>query len=193
MRRGVLAGLAMMATASAHADPPGPVPVIEEQVQTHYYEIHGRDARALHAALESRTHGRGVGETGIRIEFEFAARQSAHGCQLTELGVRLDMVVIYPRWMNADDASPELRRRWDRFIAALEVHEEGHAQLAREGAGEIARRLAESAPAPDCRTLQENLSRRYDVMRAALDGRQRAYDRETGAGRFQGAHLRFSD
>lgn len=168
-------------------------PHISETFRTEYYELRGQTPRALHAALEARREDGAIGETGTRITFEFTARDRGDRCELTALSLTLDIVVIYPRWANRDTAPADLQLRWDEFLDALTRHEEGHARMARDGAADIARQLAASPPAPDCVQLRTQLGERYDGLRAALEARQRAYDRDTEGGRTQGAYLRFND
>lgn len=191
MWRGAAVLLVLATAPAAHAQPVEPH--ISETFRTEYYELRGQTPRALHAALEARRADGAIGETGTRITFEFTARDRGDQCELTGLRLTLDIVVIYPRWAHRDTATPDLQRRWDDFAEALLLHEEGHARMARDGAADIAHQLAASPPAPDCVQLRTQLGERYDGLRAALEARQRAYDRDTEGGRTQGAYLRFND
>lgn len=191
MWRAAVIALVLATASPALAQPIAPQ--ISETFRTEYYELRGQTPRALHAALEARREDGAIGETGTRITFQFTARDTGEQCELTGLSLTLDIVVIYPRWSNRKTAPADLQLRWDVFLDALTRHEEGHARMAREGAADIARQLAASPPAPDCVRLRTQLGERYDGLRAALEARQRAYDRDTEGGRTQGAYLRFNN
>ena len=84
---------------------------------------------------------------------------------------------------------PEPGEQWARYIAALELHEQGHRRHGVDAANEVDRAIAAMPPAGSCDALGKNANalgmsilRKYNQL--DLD-----YDRDTGHGATQGARF----
>jgi len=102
------------------------------------------------------------------------------------VGATIDL----PKWINRDGAQEGVRARWDRFAAALRVHEDGHKDIGVKAAHDLAGRLRALPPAKTCAELDRNISELSDRVLSEYRLQDQAYDRSTGNGATQGALLK---
>ena len=76
-------------------------------------------------------------------------------CELTDLSVVVEVTTILPRWIDESEASKRLVERWTRYMAALQLHEDGHKEIGVEAARKVMERLREIPAQPTCTGLQE--------------------------------------
>lgn len=184
----VLALLAALAAAPAFANE------VDVRERVEYYAVRGRTAEALLSEMSAKgppapfEPGRryfASAEHMFGWTYEYAP--GASGCAITEFDVSVDIAYTYPRWDNRAEGSGKLNAYWDRFLGRLEVHELGHGDIARETGVNIARALQALAPQATCKELVSAINETAKSVTKAGDMKQRAYDRETGHGKTQGA------
>ncbi len=178
---------------------PGPAPsapapsslgVVVEQVDFSYYEVEGASPQALATALA--THGpeynghRFFGMTEWALTADYQWEDGANGCALTDITVQIDVETELPHWRESWTKDAALRTDWYRFLGALDRHERGHRDLAREAADTVRRRLA-TLNAPTCAVARREARRVAIEVMNAYDARHRSYDLSTGHGYTQGA------
>ena len=74
--------------------------------------------------------------------------------------------------------SPDLKRRWNRFMAGVRKHEETHGRLARQMV-DAAEKSVSACPHDDdrrCRKTQAELKKRIAMAYAKYEARQIAFD-----------------
>jgi predicted secreted Zn-dependent protease len=98
--------------------------------------------------------------------------------------------VLMPRWSRRHGASADLVARWERYEAALLVHEEGHLETGRDLAKALKVELPKLPPAANCKALDEAIRARYKALLEAARQRDTDYDKRTGHGATQGARFR---
>lgn len=91
------------------------------------------------------------------------------------LTVHLTITIRLPHWVEREQASHAERDEWDRFLAALRDHEEGHKQIARAGARALEERLRQ--------TQASDLQTAFDEEQAKIQAQSDAYDRANDHGR----------
>ena len=173
--------------------PPG-VRAHEAEVR---YDVRGLTDRAIAASLarEARrvtgSRFRGRHDWRIRWEYRYAADDVA-GCAITTSAVHLESTTVLPRWVDRVHADSDLITKWDRYIAALREHEEGHRDRAYRAAAEIQRALRRlrtsscTLMAAEANRVAQDLLRRHRRQQAD-------YDRETNHGATQGAGWRVGE
>ena len=144
------------------------------------YEISGTTADQLWAGMHQigphDASGEHAAETTWNVSWRY--RPDASGtCQAT--GVTTQITVSFPHWTPPIETSPALVADWDRFVAALATHEEGHAQLVQSGVANIAPAIA----AGSCREADAAAG----AVMAQIQQENDAYDAQTGHGASQGA------
>jgi predicted secreted Zn-dependent protease len=160
-------------------------------------EVYDLDAVTLPSLLEqldahlggAESGDESVGRTVQRIETRYTLDLGADGCHLRDLSVRLRVTIHLPRWRPSGRRPATLGARWDRMLAALTRHEEGHRDNAVWAARELHRRLAGLGTAPTCLELERTVQRERFKMKLRNQQRDRTYDRLTGHGVRQGVVL----
>jgi predicted secreted Zn-dependent protease len=155
-----------------------------------YFTVDGETSGALSADIDAKGP---VGENGRRsdgytrwsMSWTFGMSADDTGCAVSRATVDLGIRMTLPRWNTPPGASPQLIARWNRYIAALRNHEDGHRSRAETAADEL-RRAFFRERAADCALLEKRLDALANALLAALRERQAAYDRETQFGQKQG-------
>lgn len=156
-----------------------------------YFDVQGGTARELNADIVAKAP---IGDNGQRsdgytrwnIDWTFTFESDASGCTLSQVDVNLAVHMILPRWNPPRPADAALRRRWNAYVTAVRIHEDGHRQRAEAAAGDLRRVLQSGNRAADCATLERRLNAQANAQLDELRRRQADYDRETESGRRQG-------
>lgn len=171
-----------------------PEPKVTRHVE--YYEIAGRTERELRAAMNrlGPKTADGVPFDGNSLweshwDFTYAPNPSGSECRLRTLVVTVDLKRLMPRWKDRATAPAGLGAKWDRYIAALDVHEDGHEDIGLAIGAEVRRRLSALDRAPTCKELHASLDREGQAVTDEFATRDAAYDRETDHGATQGAQF----
>jgi len=155
------------------------------------YDVRGATPSEVWASIREvgpsdSNNRRFAGWTQWNIAWYVRYDQSSDGCRLAEAHVRTRITTTLPVWANRGNAAPDLQASWDRFIAALTVHEEGHAARAIEKAAVIERGLTALPPQTKCdEALTEGRSY-FAAQMEELKKEQIEYDRTTNHGMTQG-------
>lgn len=159
-------------TTGAFADIPG--------VRFDYYDASGDDAaairRSIDAARPTDAHdGQRVDAlTTWRMRWSWPTR--TRGCDLGKARVTFAATVRMPRLAVVPDA---VKPAWDRYVAALERHEAGHARHGYNGRAAVLAAIRGAT----CATADAAAT----AALAKLDAFGVQYDRETRHGMTQGA------
>lgn len=171
--------------------PPSPrTGTVAAHAETVYYEIEGLSRAEITASL--RAHGPDVrgqrffGLTEWEMSVGYRPAEVEAGCAIDDLKVHVSTETHLPRWPSNAVASPALSGAWDRFITALDHHEDGHRVLAEEAAETVRQRLL-AVSAPTCDDLDGAARREMAAVMQEYEALQHAYDAETEHGRTQGA------
>jgi len=177
-----IAAVLLIVTAPAFAD--------RNDFAIDYFTVNGETSLQLSSEIDAKgpvgeDGRRSDGYTRWRMSWNFGMNSDTAGCGVSRVAVDLDIHMTLPRWDMPSGATPQLIARWNRYLAALRMHEDGHRQRAEAAADELRRTLARER-APDCRTLENRLDSMANALLAKLRARQAAYDRETKFGQNQG-------
>src|SRR6266498_262456 len=139
--------------------PVGADPTVVERSE--YYEVAGSSEKELRAAIDRLRPNDAKGErhdafTKWDVHWEYRYNSSAGACALTSFTTSVEVSTRLPKWSNRD-AGSRLAERWDRYIAALQDHERGHAQIGLRAAKAIQERLSALDQQPTCPLLEESI------------------------------------
>lgn len=159
-----------------------------------YYDVQGTTRQALRRSLAERGP---IGDDGVRyhaytrwfVRWNYRLASSAGGCRVDSLEVSLEATMILPRWSGSKDAPASLRRQWERYVAALRLHEEGHYAHGVAVGDEVRRRLAALGGTENCGRLRQRVDAEGEAVLEAYRKREREYDLHTGHGVTQGARI----
>jgi predicted secreted Zn-dependent protease len=184
---------AVAVPAPARTSPASEVRVEESVIRP--YDIAGTTFAELNAAgmrsgpVSKNTGARVWGMCTWQVTWTFS-RGGVGQCALGKFSVTVGATIDLPRWINRDAASDSVRGSWDRFAAALRVHEDGHKDIGVRAANDLANRLRALPPARTCDELDRNIAALGDRVLAEHRALDQAYDRSTGNGASQGATLK---
>lgn len=130
-----------------------------------------------------------VGMTVATIPVAGRCQEYSDGGGLRDGTISLSLVVHLPDWQERDRAPAALRRSWDRFLAALTAHEEGHVAIAIQHATALRNELAALTPEPSCQELTAKFQDRANRAQERMDQAQSEYDERTQHGIKQGCVL----
>jgi predicted secreted Zn-dependent protease len=162
--------------------------------------------RACPAGAKRTTVGGDSSMTGAQIEYYDVQAPGGHqgtaswnmsytyrtrtapgsGCAVDSVATKLDLKVRLPRWSPPAGASPDLSTRWERYMDALRVHENGHLQTGRDLESNF-KRAASGIVTADCGALGTALRASFDSLLRQANQRDKDYDAQTGHGATQGA------
>lgn len=127
----------------------------------------------------------------IRWSYPYAWRDPPQaGCRAGQVSVTVGIRFVLPRWQQRDGASPELVAEWERYMAALEAHEDGHMHLVVQAGLEMERALSALQSASSCQAFEQAADATAREVMWRHDQEQIHYDRLTQHGASQGAVFR---
>lgn len=176
--------LLLVANVASAYDPPSIV----------HYAIHGTTDRELGSAMRSLgpadpTGKRYPGHAEWNVSWTYRWQSQGSRCSLSSPSVQLKGTITLPRWEDRDRADPELQERWDRFLAALTVHEQGHFAYGVAAADELRRQFVSVKSNKGCAALATEVDRLGRAIVEEYQQRDRQYDADTAHGRTQDAVL----
>ena len=135
------------------------LPEPEVQIETEYYEIYGETDAQVASTMDfvspvwifGKQHR---ASTHWPIRWRFWHKESAESCAISKVQTKVWIKYTYPKWKNLRAALPELQEKWKAFMKSLVRHEEGHKDIAVEGAREIQRAIREMEPRSSCSELE---------------------------------------
>ena len=156
------------------------------------YEVDASGARSLGKLLDKASpHRQGdtvyYGFTKWRIGWNVKWRYGPdRRCKLTEVSTELSGNIDLPTLTGATESQA---RKFEVFLAALRVHEEGHYAIGREAAKAVDAALLALPQMADCAALQEAVTATGNETMDRFKGLGAQYDLETQHGKSQGAWL----
>lgn len=167
----------------------GASPVTANVVQRNY-RVRGTSAGELLQSL--RTEGPhldgGVffGLTVAESEYRFRYRPGAGRCETVDARVSVQISVTLPAWSPPVEAPAALRTQWSQFERSLQVHENGHRDLAVAGAHRL-HNAVQGVRAPTCDEAAGRAAQLAERVQIETEARHRQYDADTEHGATQGA------
>jgi predicted secreted Zn-dependent protease len=102
-----------------------------------YYSVTGSSVAELRASIARNGPKQGTAPRDSKTETEFFynTKFTVVGgvCRFSNVRIRVVTVYTLPKWINRDEASAELKARWDAYAQSLRQHQDGHAADANWG------------------------------------------------------------
>ena len=157
------------------------------------YVVSGASAQEIRSNLNRlgpvSEQGRHDAMTYWYIRWSYPFERRADSCDTGPVKVSVSIRMQMPQWSPPADAASDVSESWNRYLRALEHHENGHVNHGLQAAREVLEQLQrldakESCPAMD-------LAANAAANRILEDYRQRdkAYDQRTRHGATQGARF----
>ena len=175
-------------STSVSAGSSGTASGTDNRVATRYYDVDGNGYQTLLESLRRNSPTGYHGFASWRVNYRYDFAREGNLCRITSIRFTLDGEIMLPRWRPSTPPDAELVRRWERYLAALQRHEQGHVQHGEELVVTARQRiLANGAQA--CEALEARTQGSFARVLEAMQGRDREYDERTGHGATQGARF----
>ncbi|NTF07543.1 DUF922 domain-containing protein [Agrobacterium rubi] len=147
-----------------------------------YFSIGGRTAEDLDHELSHRgpmtkaTGARHPGATEIKFGGEITYVEKDRKCGVGTVEVKLHTKILLPRWTNRRRTTADLALIWDTLSADIKRHEERHAEIARNYARTLDKRLQSLRPQDSCEEMQALVTETTQEVMNAHDKDQMRFD-----------------
>ncbi len=145
------------------------------------YTIAGQTGEELLAAMKRTGPKKGymvhaMAQTRYSLRWNTKWDKSGGGCRVERPGATLYITYRYP-WVKGA-MSPDLQKRWAKFMDSVRTHEETHGRIAREMVDAAEKAVAGIANDndPDCSKSTLEQLRRVRGVEAEYEGKQRQFD-----------------
>jgi predicted secreted Zn-dependent protease len=170
-----------------------PVVAPAVKVSYRYYPISGSSAAQLRSQM--RQHGpfeplegrRYDARTEWLVQWSYRYSRSNNQCRVGALATKADVTITYPRWAPTASAPRSLIVDWQRYMTALQTHENGHKDNGVAAARDILSALNQLPAYPSCEALDREASAISQSIIRRYNQRDLDYDHNTNHGYSQGA------
>ncbi len=164
-------------------------PGLKEDTDTNYYQIYGSteaDLRSQMTDCGPKEGGSYDAYTAYYVNWNYNLKPGTNDCALQDVVVGVKVDFYYPKWDATGDYQAGLKEKWQTYMRALDVHENGHKQNMVDGAQEIFQTLSNFS-ALNCQTAKTQADEKaYGILDNSIT-KDKAYDKETSHGATQGA------
>lgn len=129
----------------------------------------------------------GDARTKWDVKWRYGLSQIPGGCRIQNVTTSVHVTYIMPRWKNPADGSQELRGKWDKYVKALQIHEDGHKDHGIHAAQEIEAEIAQLRPLRSCNEIQRAMNTTANNILEKYRKKDLYYDILTIHGATQGA------
>ncbi len=189
MRRVGLGALLALVASLALADVSAAS--VKVKIKTVNYSISGKTGEQLLDQMDRHgpKHGfltRAIAQTRYSITWAIDWRERGGTCRVAAAAAELTVTYTFPKVSGR--LSPDLRRRWARFMAGVRKHEETHGRIARQMVRAAEKSIAGLSFKKDrgCRRTRAEVKKRIDRIYSKHEARQYAFDRTEHA---EGGHV----
>ena len=160
-------------------------------LKTAYYHVRGESVRELRHSMnaqrpKNQTHD---ALTVWNISWTYSWRSVDGGIILHQPKVNVSITTTLPRWTPPKDADEYLLSRWQTYIKALTVHENGHVALAVQAGRDIEQKLAALPKQTSLDALKRIVDSTGQQAIASSREREKQFDEQTQHGLKQGAQF----
>ena len=152
-----------------------------------YYELRSQDWASMRAEIDARAPKGYHGLASWQVRYNYRWNPTSDGqCSVTAVVPEFAGEILMPRWVPGPAVSADQRARWERYSAALKLHEDGHVAHGKQLASALAQISGLRA---DCGSIAAAVKARADALIRRYSGADAEYDRQTNHGETQGAVL----
>ena len=164
---------------------------VDESLDYLYYDVYHQRGQVLHKAItRASTVSKGKGYHGytewkVRWNFRWTSDRSGR-CRITSVNVVAEGSITLPA-LHTDDARAQ--QNFDRYIAALGTHEQGHFRFAQDAAAAIDAAIGDMGARATCARMEADANALGHAILADAVRDEKAYDLRTDHGKTQGARI----
>lgn len=129
------------------------------------------------------------GHTRWHVSWRYHYSSTRGSCAIASVTTSVKVTITLPQWGNESRGDNAMRAQWSRYLAALELHEQGHRRHGVDAATDVDLAIAALPPAGNCDALGANANALGMRILQKYQQRDRDYDRDTRHGATQGARF----
>ena len=154
-----------------------------------YYEIRGATLPDLRAQInllgpKDDTDTKGAKDRDARttaeLKWDFKSRDTKSGCEMAGLRMPIKFTILYPKWVNINEASEDAINKWNTYFKALELHEETHVAIELKEVDALYAMLTRLPTNISCKELRELADSKTKELDEADIKVQKQFDADTG-------------
>ncbi|OGZ06817.1 MAG: hypothetical protein A3C13_00720 [Candidatus Lloydbacteria bacterium RIFCSPHIGHO2_02_FULL_50_11] len=179
-------------TSSSALQTSTPRPIMKPNIinePTEYYVVTGATKEEIRASMAQAKMSvfldGHVGATSAQTKINFKRRQLSDRCEVVMTQFDLHMGFIYPKWTPPPGVSSEVVVAWDAFIAALTIHENGHAEIELRNIANTFEALKQMPSYATCDEFDSVWQAMAEKREREDRAEQARYDQETQSGKLQ--------
>jgi predicted secreted Zn-dependent protease len=166
-----------------------PIPDVAVSTSTNDYEISGVTENDLRAQMDALGPSGFDAYTAWLVRWTYPDVASDAGCAAGPVKVSVLIVYTFPQWDAPPDAPADLVEKWNAYVAALQLHEEGHKDIALEAGNEVRKALSALKAYPSCEALRQSADAAGESVLDKYRRQEAQYDQTTDHGATQGARF----
>lgn len=168
---------------------------IAPAITTHYryYPITGNSIAELRTQMNRQgptdsTEGRRYdARTDWFVRWSYTHATSSQGCAIGALTASVEVTLTYPQWTPTSQATQSAIADWQRYMAALELHETGHKNNGIAAGQAVVQTLSQLPAYSSCQRLDGAANSAAQAVIRHHNQQDIDYDRTTHHGYSQGA------
>lgn len=168
----------------------------QEPTQEILFPVRGESLKDVGAGVHGHIHGGYAGYANWNTQYSMDVHKCLFGkCTAKRISINFQSKITLPEWRSSGAFNANVLPRWNQFIAALRVHEEGHVDIALSEAKTLVAELEAMSPikADSCNQLEDKVRQIVDIaVKAGIKASER-YDVLTKHGELQGAVAKWYD
>lgn len=164
-------------------------------IKTVNYRITGTTAQQLRqqmnqlGPLDQHENRRFDARTNWHVYWNYRYAQAGDRCRITSASIRTDVVFTLPQWAKPQHPPQTLVNQWNRYLQALQRHENGHKDHGIAAGNEILNQLQTFSIPGRCDQITTAANTAARQIIAKYGQQDVAYDRATNHGATQGARF----
>lgn len=138
----------------------------------------------IDAASNKRFHA----STKWQVKWAYDFRERAKLCNVDRVTVSIEIKFTMPRWKEYETGQNYLREKWNKYYAALQVHENGHKDFGMSAAQEIEKAILNLNNLP-CKDVATTVDKTANEILNHYKTKETEYDRTTRHGQMQDVYF----
>ncbi|HEY9878038.1 MAG TPA: DUF922 domain-containing Zn-dependent protease [Leptolyngbyaceae cyanobacterium] len=185
----------MVSTDNSIVQPKQAKSSVSPTVSTHYryYPISGNSVTELRNQMNRQgpmdpTEGRRYdAKTDWYVRWAYSHATSGRGCSIRSLTTDVEVTITYPQWVPTSRADRSAIAEWQRYMSALQLHENGHKDNGIAAGQSIVQTLSHLPAYSSCQQLDTAANAAAQSVIRQYNQQDVHYDQTTHHGSSQGA------
>jgi predicted secreted Zn-dependent protease len=161
-------------------------------VDYRYYSVSGSTPQALRSQLNRvspvfQDGQRFDGKTYWYVRWFYYYANTGNSCRITQVKSSVEVELTLPQWQQPTNAPRSLVNQWQRYMTALQLHEDGHKDHGVAAAQEVLSVINNLPAYPSCPELETAANAAGKGVLQRYNQKDIEYDRVTQHGATQGA------